>query len=115
MTKTRLRETGEITLWNALDVTVKIVAKELLTRVSSTVEEEARVFIRDAAIGLNLNLGIKVLDEDRPIVLVGDSDLRPPDINSELALDKIIKQVVKSLIGNLLTIVIGAEGDASTL
>lgn len=96
ITKARIFKSGEIIFRNTSCMTVKIITKKLFLRISSPIELKAPKLIRNETFLSNFNLGIKVLNMNRLVILISDSDLRPPNI------DEIIWRVSFSLNINIL-------------
>lgn len=79
--KARLHETGEVVFWNIADVAVHEVRKELLSVVVAPVPKDTPFLIRNAPLNSYVNTGIEVPNIYEPVMLIGDGDMRPIDVD----------------------------------
>lgn len=66
-----------------MDVAVHVVGDKLGRSVTAPVPEDTPVLVRNAPIKADVNTGIEVRDVDGLVILIGDSDVRPIDIDGE--------------------------------
>lgn len=81
---------------------MKIVGKELLTGVGGTVEKKPATLKRNQPIRLDSNFGIKVLYDNILVMLIDDSDTRPPHIYDATLASGNLVHTGKKVIGNVI-------------